>query len=312
MTLNCKFCGKACKNNNSKIQHELRCNMNPNKLNIDYSKYSHKAWNKGLTKETDLRIAKQSKNSKKYYTKHAGSFLGKHHSEETKEKISVARKSYLQENPDKVPFKLNHSSKESFPEKYFRLWLTKENLLDKQELNVDRYYLDFAWPNKKIYLEIDGSQHNLDYMKEHDLERTTVLDNLGWTCITRVDWSWYKSLSNIEKTNYLLAIKKAIINTKIVEKFVSNKELKQLAKDQKFQECSKAGKINKLGIADNLMLSIDEWQHRKELIINSGVDLTKYGWKSKVQKETGLTRRQVDDVIEHFNDYFKNKIYIRP
>ena len=60
------------------------------------------------------------------------------------------------------------------------------------------------------------------------------------------------------------------------------------------------------------MLSIDEWQHRKELIINSRVDLTKYGWKSKVQKETGLTRRQVDDVVEHFNDYFKDKIYIRP
>ena len=40
------------------------------------------------------------------------------HSEETKKKISEIRKKYLSENPDKVPYKLNHSSTESYPEKY--------------------------------------------------------------------------------------------------------------------------------------------------------------------------------------------------
>lgn len=69
---------------------------------------------------------------------------GKKHSEETKRKISEARKKYLNEHPDKVPFKLNHSSKESYPEKYFRTWLKKENLFEKQEFQIDRYTLDFA------------------------------------------------------------------------------------------------------------------------------------------------------------------------
>ena len=41
-------------------------------------------------------------------------------SEETKKKISESRIKYLKENPDKIPYKLNHYSKgESYPEKYF-------------------------------------------------------------------------------------------------------------------------------------------------------------------------------------------------
>jgi len=42
------------------------------------------------------------------------------HSQETKEKISEIRKAFLKENPDKVPYRLNHSSRESYPEKIFR------------------------------------------------------------------------------------------------------------------------------------------------------------------------------------------------
>lgn len=69
---------------------------------------------------------------------------GRRQSEETKAKISVARKKYLSEHPDQVPFKLNHSSKESYPEKYFKKWLKKEKLFEAQELQIDRYTLDFA------------------------------------------------------------------------------------------------------------------------------------------------------------------------
>lgn len=54
-----------------------------------------------------------------------------------------------------------------------------------------------------------------------------------------------------------------------------------------------------------------EWLFRKELILNSGIDFQKFGWKTKVQEATGLTRRQVDNTIEHFADEFKDKIYIR-
>ena len=36
---------------------------------------------------------------------------------------------------------------------------------------------------------------------------------------------------------------------------------------------------------------------RKETILNSGVDLSKFGWVENVSKVTGLTRRQIYKVV---------------
>jgi len=49
-------------------------------------------------------------------------------SDETKKKISETRIKYLKENPDKVPYLLNHSRNESYPEKYFNELFNKENI----------------------------------------------------------------------------------------------------------------------------------------------------------------------------------------
>jgi predicted hotdog family 3-hydroxylacyl-ACP dehydratase len=70
-------------------------------------------------------------------------------------------------------------------------------------------------------------------------------------------------------------------------------------------------KVDSFGRVNERMLTQDEWQHRKELILTSGVDLTKFGWKTKVQTITGLTRRQVDDVVEHFFDELSSRVYLR-
>lgn len=88
--MNCKFCNKECKNQNSLRNHERLCKLNPNHQII-------KSWNKGLTKETDERVAKQSRtsianykngNKVSYRKGKTGTFKGKHHTEETKRKIS--------------------------------------------------------------------------------------------------------------------------------------------------------------------------------------------------------------------------------
>lgn len=263
-------------------------------------------WNKGLTSKTSKSVAKQQESLKQYYKTHNGSRKGQKQSEETKAKISAARKKYIAEHPDQVPFKLNHSSQESYPEAYFRKWLKKYHLLEVQELQIDRYTLDFAWPDKKIYLEIDGNQHKLDWMQEHDKIRTDYLNNLGWTCIGRVDWSWYKTLSNKEKHKYLDNLKNAIISSKFIEKFISKKELEE----QKRQDLINAGYVNCLGRSAPQKLLDNIWQDRLNQIINSNIDLTKYGWKEKVLAITKLTRRQLNDTIEHFPEHF-TKVYIR-
>lgn len=58
----CQYCEKICKNKNSLRQHEVRCKENPNHIIVksNFRNYKgHTAWNKGLTKEIDFRVAKQ-------------------------------------------------------------------------------------------------------------------------------------------------------------------------------------------------------------------------------------------------------------
>lgn len=45
-------------------------------------------------------------------------------------------------------------------------------------------------------------------------------------------------------------------------------------------------------------------------ILNSGVDLTKYGWVNKVSKITNLSRREINYTVNYFDD-LKNKVFYR-
>lgn len=60
--LSCIFCGKICKSRNSLCNHERLCPSNKNKQLSNLEEYisSHNAWNKGLTKFTDIRVAMHS------------------------------------------------------------------------------------------------------------------------------------------------------------------------------------------------------------------------------------------------------------
>ena len=61
--LNCQFCGKTCKNRNSLCNHERQCRQNPNKQEIErvgFNNFGRIAWNKGLTKYSDSRMAQQA------------------------------------------------------------------------------------------------------------------------------------------------------------------------------------------------------------------------------------------------------------
>lgn len=139
------------------------------------------AWNKGLTKETDERVRKQGKSySKKYKGRRKNIKL----SDEVKEKISKGRIKYLLEHPDKVPYIINHSSKESYPERIFKQALIDSNITGwVQEYRNGLYSYDFAFPDLKIDIEIDGSTHNSEKVKKIDKRRDEWSLNEGWEVI---------------------------------------------------------------------------------------------------------------------------------
>lgn len=112
-----------------------------------------------------------------------GRFVQKH-SEETKQKISKARIKYLTENPDKVPYLINHSSKKSYPEIIFEQALISSGITGWVYAYQNGIYeYDFAWPEQKIDVEIDGSTHLLEKVKKIDARRDQFSKDQGWIVI---------------------------------------------------------------------------------------------------------------------------------
>lgn len=101
----CKFCGKLCFSLNSLINHQRLCKSNPERSLTYYEQTgvsnlpsAQKAWNKGLTKETDDRIRKSAESlHNKYLTGQLVNHqTGKVRTEEEKRKISQS----MIENPN--------------------------------------------------------------------------------------------------------------------------------------------------------------------------------------------------------------------
>lgn len=190
----CRYCNSEKKNCNSLHNHERLCKENPNRQitylekNIKTIKHSNqfiKAKEKGEKIESKLKGREST-------------FKGKHHSEETKRKLSNIMKEKIINGEFIAPYKRNHSSKVSYPEQYFMDVL--KDLPVKYNYQVGLYQLDFAIPEKMIYVEIDGEQHYVDKkIVKHDVERTKKLSDLGWICLRRVRWAEYSKLSQNEK-----------------------------------------------------------------------------------------------------------------
>jgi very-short-patch-repair endonuclease len=135
------------------------------------------------------------------------------HTEETKKMMSINRKKYLKEHPEKVPYKLNHySKKDSYPELYFKEVFEKESIDLKHHKDILCYELDFYNLDKKIYFEVDGEQHYVDKrIVESDIRRNKALFEEGWIG-ARIRWSTYQKLDNIQKHEIIKRLKQFIEN----------------------------------------------------------------------------------------------------
>lgn len=138
--------------------------------------------------------------------------IGRKHTEETKKKLSLIRKQWIAENPDKSPYLMSHKSRgETYPEKYFREWMEKENIPFQQEYKFKLYAFDFL-VNERIDLEIDGGQHKNDKrIIEHDIRRDNKSKSAGFI-VYRITWSDYQKLNQEEKSKFLLELKKFLLD----------------------------------------------------------------------------------------------------
>lgn len=202
----CQFCSKELKNSNSLCNHERLCKENPNRQESYFIKYNaevthgkRRVWNKGLTKDMDERVNRQSKSLSTYYQTHPGVWTGKKHTEEEKKNIGIGVKKFLENNPNMVPYLRNHASKESYPEKYFTEQFLQRGFILEKQYSVGSYHLDFCDIECKVDIEIDGEQHYLDKrIIEHDIKRNKYLEEHGWI-VFRIRWSQYQKMNDKEK-----------------------------------------------------------------------------------------------------------------
>lgn len=215
---------------------------------------------------------------------------------ETKEKISKSLKEAYIENRHRgwANTKQNQNGM-SYPEKWF-LSIIQNEFDDKNfEYNLPfyRWKIDFAWRQKMLCIEIDGSQHENEKQRLSDLEKDKKLKENGWT-VLRLPWSFI--LKN--KKQAILIAKNFIDSGKVSEViWFSKKDIQ----NQKRKQAELENRINSLGRIGGSCLSNDEWENRKNIILNCGVDLNKFGWISKVSKKTGLTKKQIYNIIKKFN-----------
>jgi len=184
--------------------------------NIDYSLTS---WAKGLTKENDPRIKKQSETYKQRIKSGEiiPSMLGKHLSEEARKKISDKMKIAHAEGRAHNIGECRWNNEPSYPEKFMMKVIENEfsdkNYIREYPITFNKTYfsIDFAWPQKMRAIEIDGGQHDrFDEQKERDKRKDIALTNLGWT-FCRISW---KDFCNNTK-NIITQIKSFIDECKL-------------------------------------------------------------------------------------------------
>lgn len=189
----CKFCNKQIKNLASFNRHEIKCNFIKDvshQIIYDYCEnfYSIKKLRKKYKlQDDDIYIILGNKKR----TRSESSKLRKvlypeniKHTEETKKILREKRLEFMKNNPDKTSWRQKNLS---YPEKLFlnkiiEMGLDKKYLICR-EFSSFPYFVDFAFINELVAVEIDGSQHLLPERIESDLKKDLQLINNGWIVI---------------------------------------------------------------------------------------------------------------------------------
>lgn len=175
----------------------------------------------------------------------------------------------------------------SYPEKWFRKVLSEDlrfnDLLVIEQHRVWKYYLDFAFVEFMVDLEIDGIQHRRQHQQQKDVERDDYLNSVGW-CVYRIEWSKLQTDTQkcIDDFKVFLETKQKDLKTFIV---AERKPVKM------------TGEEKRRVIAENRMKAIRE----------ANIDFSRYGWVKQVSEIIKIKPQKVHIWMQrYFPDMLKS------
>jgi very-short-patch-repair endonuclease len=132
--------------------------------------------------------------------------------ESAREKISKKAQERLK-NGTFSGWKSRKDKEPSYPEKYFISLFENEKIEGwKRDYKVGRWFIDFAFIDKKLALEIDGKQH--EERKEKDQIKDKFLEKNDWK-VLRIKWYNPINDNNKEKLYKEIEELKIILNDKL-------------------------------------------------------------------------------------------------
>lgn len=192
----CTECDKEFSTYQALNSHKFRHTEKGKKHNPAKGRKNGTPWNKGLTKASSSIIVASAEKISKSLAGRNKAPLSEQHRQNISESMKLAHSEGRAWNIGKSRW----NNEPSYPEKFFMTVIENE-FLDKnyvREYAVSIYSIDFAWPAKKIAIEIDGDQHlRFPEYVERDRRKDLLLKELGWT-IRRVKWKdFYSDTKNI-------------------------------------------------------------------------------------------------------------------
>lgn len=115
------------------------------------------------------------------------SATGRLHTSETKELLSKKRRKWLEENPERHPWKRSDKFT-SIPCEILKQKLRDSGISFEEEYQPiqGRFFsIDIAIPEKKIGIEVNGEQHykRSGELKDYYRDRHKIIEEAGWTLI---------------------------------------------------------------------------------------------------------------------------------
>lgn len=326
------ICGKEFKSKPALNSHKGKCKIvNPNYKHPTINKIRsdhNNGWMKGLTKENSDIVRRQNETYRRRLLNGEiqGSFTGKHHSEETKEKIRQARFKYLQQKRGDTAWEKVQRGDLTFLEEKFRDVIEQYKLYEKYDIifnySLYPYFVDFAFTNIKLGVELDGSCHFKYCTRiKHDIERDNLL-------FEKYNWKMFRIAFNDnwdDKIQELLNILKNVenYNNKSLENRLyynrCNEQDKKDVKKIRNQEIDKVIKKETKQKIKTSKKSISSEQKEQQIeqirqhLLNSNIDFSKYGWVGKAAEIIGIRYSKVchwmrNNMLEFYNTQcFKRK-----